>query len=119
MIGLEKLEGFTLFLFLHMARVDGSLHPNERDTIVEKMNELFPSHPLDESGLEEMEEQYARLKYGAPEAILQEGLQRFSSEDAIKRKEIYTALFDIINANGRVNEEEKLTLQIFKPWFAG
>jgi len=119
MIGLEKLEGFTLFLFLHMGRVDGSLHPNERDTIIEKMNELFPSHPLEDADLLDMEQQYTKLKYGVAESLLKEGLSRFSGEDAIKRKEIYTALFDIINANGRVNEEEKQTLQIFKPWFAG
>jgi uncharacterized tellurite resistance protein B-like protein len=119
MIGLEKLEGFTLFLLLHMGRVDGSLHPNERDTIVEKMNELFPAEPFDESALEEMEQQYAQLKYGAADSLLQEGMKRFSGEDPIKRKEIYAALFDIINANGRVNQEEKQTLQIFKPWFAG
>src|SRR5436190_2624710 len=119
MVGLEKLEGFTLFLFLHMGRVDGSLHPNERDTIVEKMNELFPTHPLDEADLLDMEEKYALLKYGVAETLLREGFVRFSGEDATKRKDIYTALFDIINANGRVNEEEKQTLQIFKPWCTG
>jgi hypothetical protein len=116
MTGLEKLEGFALFMFLHMGRVDGSLHPNERDTIVEKMNELFPSRKFDESILEEMEEQYLRLKFGVAESMLKEGLTRFSDEDPVKKKQIYVALFDIINANGRVNEEEKQTLQVFKPW---
>ncbi len=113
---LEQIEGFTLFLLLHMGRVDGSLHPNERDTILEKMKELFPENSSYEQTLTVMELQYSQLKYGGAEAILKEGFRKFSQIDPLKRKEIYTALFDIINANGRVNEEETQTLQIFKSW---
>lgn len=113
---LEQIEGFTLFLLLHMGRVDGSLHPNERDTILEKMKELFPGNSSFEQMLTGMEMQYAQLKYGAAETILKEGLQKFAHIDLLKRNEIYSALFDIINANGRVNEEETQTLQTLKSW---
>lgn len=113
---LEQIEGFTLFLLLHMGRVDGSLHPNERDTIIEKMKELFPGTSSYEQTLTAMELQYDQLKYGVSDTILKEGFQKFSHIDPIKRKEIYRALFDIINANGRVNEEETQTLQILKSW---
>ena len=116
MNALENIESFALFLFLHMARVDGSLHPNERDTILEKMTELFTGSSFNEK-LTEMELYCSQLKNGVSEIILKEGLQKFSNIDPVKRREIYAVLFDIINANGRVNEEETQTLQVLKPWF--
>ena len=113
---LEQIEDFTLFLFLHMARVDGSLHPNERETIIEKMRELFSDSSFD-GKLETLELSYEKLRYGAAEELLKDGFNRFSTADPSIRKEIYVALFDIINANGRVNEEETQVLHIFKSWF--
>lgn len=113
---LDQIEDFTLFLFLHMARVDGSLHPNERDTILEKMNDLFSDSSFEEK-LTMTELSYEKLRYGVADELLKDGFKKFSTIDPDKRKEIYIALFDIINANGRVNEEEKQVLQIFKSWF--
>ena len=117
MTELQKIEEFTLFILLHMGHVDGSLHPNERDTIVDRMKQLFPEHPSVEESLIEMEVHYRSLKYGSAEIILKEGFQKFSHVDPAKRLEIYASIFDIINANGRINEEETQTLQFMKTWF--
>ena len=113
---IEKIEDFTLLLLLHMACVDGSLHPNEKDTILERMKGLFPDISALNEKLTESELQYGKLGYARAEELLRISLPKFSHIDPIKRKEIYAALFDIINANGRVNEEETQTLQIFKTW---
>ena len=114
---LENFEDFTLFLLLHMGHVDGSLHPNEKDTILERMRELFPGYALLNEKLVEMELRYGKLGYTRAEELLKLSLPKFSDIDPIKKKEIYAALFDIINANGRVNEEETNTLKVFKVWF--
>ena len=113
---LENLEDFTLFLLLHMGHVDGSLHPNEKDTILERMRELFPGYTLLNEKLAEMELMYGKLSFGRAEELLKISLSKFFHIDPAKKKEIYAALFDIINANGRVNEEETQTLQLFKGW---
>ena len=114
---LENLEDFTLFLLLHIGHVDGSLHPNEKDTILERMRELFPGYALLNEKLREMELMYGKLGHSRAEDLLKLRLPKFSDIDPIKKKEIYAAFFDIINANGRVNEEETHTLQVFKGWF--
>lgn len=113
---LENFEDFTLLLLLHMGHVDGSLHPNERDAILERMRELFPGYALLNEKLAEMELRYGKLGHSRAEDLLKLRLPKFSDIDPIKKKEIYTALFDIINANGRVNEEETQTLKVFKSW---
>ena len=113
---LENLEDFTFFLLLHMGHVDGSLHPNEKDTILEGMKEIFPSHSTLTEKFVELDAVYKRLGPGRAEDLLNISLPRFANIDPIKKKEIYSALFDIINANGRVNEEETQTLSVFKSW---
>ena len=113
---LENLEDFTLFLLLHMGHVDGSLHPNEKDTILEGMKEIFPNHSTLNEKFVELDAIYKKLGHGRAEDLLKFSLPRFTNIDPVKKKEIYAALFDIINANGRVNEEETQTLQVFKGW---
>ncbi len=112
----ESLDDFVLFVFLHMGHVDGSLHPTEKDTILEKMRTLFPTH----SGLEEkfrlMESEYIKLGSEAAEVLIKSGSQSYSEIDRQKRIEIYTTLFDIINANGKVNSEETQTLRLLRVW---
>ncbi len=64
------LEDFTLLLFFHMAHVDGSLYPNERDTILQGMNSLFPGDESVNAKLLAMESQYSRLGDVKAEAMI-------------------------------------------------
>ncbi len=116
---LATIEDFTLLLFFHMAHVDGSLHPNERDAILEKMKGLFPGDESVNGKLLAMESQYAKLGDAKAEVLLKESIQKFSGIDPGLKKEIYSGLFDIINANGKINPEETKTLQVFKEWLVG
>jgi uncharacterized tellurite resistance protein B-like protein len=115
MIELDSLEDFALLLLLHMSHADGSLHPNERETILERMHEIFPSY-LIEDKVVFMEASYQKLGPSRAEALLLASLDRFSVSDTAKRKQIFAALFDIINANGRVDVHETHTLQVFRAW---
>jgi uncharacterized tellurite resistance protein B-like protein len=112
---LETIEDFSLLLLLHMGHVDGSLHPNERQTITERMEEIFPAYLIEERS-QSMEEAYKKLGPARAEDLLLSSLTRFSATRPETRKEIFAALFDIINANGRVDSEETHTLQVFKSW---
>jgi uncharacterized tellurite resistance protein B-like protein len=112
---LETIEDFSLLLLLHMAHVDGSLHPNERETIIERMKEMFPEY-LIEVRVRTIEQAYQKLGSVRAEDLLLSSLTRFAATTSEKRKEIFAALFDIINANGRVDTSETHTLQVFKSW---
>jgi len=113
---LHSVEEFTLLLFFHMAHVDGSLHPNERDTILERMKVLFPEDNTLEAKLTKMESSYPSIGDDGAQDLLKDSLKKFPDVAQAKRLEIYSSLFDIINANGRVNLEETNTLQVFKNW---
>ncbi len=113
---LDKLETFLLLLFIHLARVDGSMHPNERDVILVRMGELFPQESQWASRLDDMDKVYAKLGHAHAEALLKEHLVKFEQTEATIKGTIHFALYDIINANGRVSEEETQVLQVFKPW---
>lgn len=116
MTQLDLLEDFALLLFIHLARVDGSMHPNERDVILVRMGELFPHEPSWTDRLAEMEKVYGSIGQSNAEALLREQLPKFQNADSAVKGIIHIALYDIINANGRVSEEEIETLQLFKGW---
>ena len=116
MINLNSLEDFVRFIFLHMACVDGSLHPNERETIIEKMTELFPDQPLHNEKLSEAEAAYKKAGFSAAEELITEHWHKYSSVDEGIKQKLYANLFDIINSDARVNEEETRVLRMYKTW---
>ena len=113
----QNLEDFTRFLFLHLASVDGSLHPNERETIIENLNELFPGN-AHEQKLAALEIEYKKLGFAAAEELLTDSWPKFSSIDPEMKKKLYANLFDIINSDARVNEEETKVLRTLKTWLS-
>ena len=115
MDNIHSLEEFTRLLFLHLASVDGSLHPNERETIIEKMNDLFPGNQHEEK-LITLEAEYKKLGFAVAEEVLTDNWSSFSSIDQEMKKKLYANLFDIINSDARVNEEETRVLRILKTW---
>ncbi len=112
----ENLEDFILFVFLHMGSVDGSLHPNERETILEKIKELFPDTTDFDQKFTQMESVYRQSGSEQAESMIKKTSASFSQIEPSLRAGIYAALFDIINANGRVHSEETQTLRILKSW---
>lgn len=115
MTELNTIEDLSLLLLLHMGHVDGSLHPVERETVIQRMKEIFPTYPVEEHvGL--MESSYKKMGTARAEELLLSSLAKFSGIPSQKRKEIFIALFDILNANGRVDTQETHTLQVFKSW---
>ena len=112
----QQLEDFASFLFLHLAWVDGSLHPNERETILEKMKEIFPGNSSYEERLLVQETEYRALGSAAAEELITRSWSDFSSIDPEMKSKLYAGLFDIINSDSRVNEEETRLLKVLKRW---
>lgn len=116
MITLNLFEDFTLLLFIHLARIDGSMHPNEKDVILESMNELFPKETSWTERFAEMDREYNALGNVNASELLNENLDKFHHTDPGVKAKVLVVLYDIINANGRVSEEEIQALQDFKGW---
>src|SRR5882757_9781207 len=95
----HTLEDYILFLFLHLACVDGSLHPNERETILEKMNDRFPETSNHEEKLVNTESEYRKLGNIRAEELLTEGWGQFSSISQEMKTRLYADLFDIVNSD--------------------
>lgn len=108
-------EDFALFLFLHLASVDGSLHPNERETILERMNELFPGHSF-ETRLEEQIALYQKTGSEAAGDLLKENWAQFASLDTTRKAKLFAVLFEIANSDARVHEEETRALKLIRSW---
>ncbi|HRI78828.1 MAG TPA: hypothetical protein PLR06_04765 [Cyclobacteriaceae bacterium] len=116
MSDLNNLEDFVRLTFLHLACVDGSLHPNERDTIIEKMTEFFPEVTGHEEKLAAAESEYKKLGNTAVEELLTHSWWQHASLDPALKQKLFANLFDIINSDARVNEEETRVLRIMKKW---
>ena len=116
MSDLSSLENFVRFIFLHLACVDGSLHPNERETILEKITDFFPGAGGQEEKLEVAEAEYLKLGYAAVEELLTENWPKHASLDPALKQKLFANLFDIINSDARVNEEETRVLRMLKGW---
>jgi len=112
----QYLDDFVLFLFVHIAWVDGSIHPTEKDTITEKMQELFPDVADVEQKLTLVESQYRGLGPGQAEIMLKTGTSTFSNIDPKLKRAIHEGLVDIINSNGKIDSAETATLRHLKSW---
>lgn len=117
MIDARNIEDFSLLVLVHLASVDGSIHPTEQDAIVEKVRELFPDMTTIEDRLALVTETIKKMGKESSEKMIEENLGQLKILSPGQKQTFYTLLFDIINADGRVNEEETRTLRMLKSFF--
>jgi uncharacterized tellurite resistance protein B-like protein len=110
----QSFPDFVLFLYVHMAMADGGIHVTEENVILEKMSKLYPPEK-DKKQL--LAESIARYKSIEPESILpsiRETFQHFSQVKFPVKYKVYTDMYDIINADGVVDEAETQALESLK-----
>lgn len=110
----QSFPDFVLFLYVHMAMADGGIHVTEENVILEKMNKLFPPEK-DKNHL--LKESIAHYKTIAPDSILPSIRETFQYFDQVKfpvKYKVYTDMYDIINADGVVDEAETKALDSLK-----
>ncbi|MBS1543272.1 MAG: TerB family tellurite resistance protein [Bacteroidetes bacterium] len=106
-------EHFAMLLLVHLASADGSLHPAEEDVILKEGTSLFNSHDV-ASLLASTREHWTRLGMVNAMAEIDENLLLLGSLNEAQRNRLYSLLFDVINADGRVREEETTFLKKVK-----
>lgn len=115
---LESIEDFAILILVHMATVDGSLHPTEMDTIADRIQKLFPQISNVKEKMFQISESIVRKGKEFSEKVIEDGAAKLNVLTTDQKKELYVMLFDIINADGRVNQEETRTLRLLKTHLA-
>lgn len=110
----ENFSDFVLFLYIHMALSDGSLHPKEEEMILDNIIKLFP---LEGNPKKKFNEALASYKMYEPSTIddfIHASFKHFTQVKFAQRYKIYTDMYDIMHADGKVAEAEQLALNKLK-----
>lgn len=105
---------FVLFLYVHMSHVDNDYDPTEMKVIKEKMNRIFPKDTDMEKKLYNTIREYNAFDKLKIHELMKETFQHFKNVKFSQKYKIYTDMYDIINADGKVDESEAKALEILK-----
>ena len=106
----DNFQDFVLFLYLHMAHADGSMHQQEESIVREKMKKLFPEGEDLDAHFNRALEQYRNSPKEQIPVIIRDSFDHFNSVTFSAKYRVYTDMYDIINADGRVDQYEKNAL---------
>lgn len=109
----SSFSDFVLFLYVHMAYADGEFHPTERSVILEKMHKLFPETEH-EQRLTKAESEYDALKDTDLNKLIKDTFDHFSAIKFSQKYKVYRDMFDIIHADGKVDERETIAINRLK-----
>src|SRR5262245_22722827 len=110
----KTFADFVLFLYVHMAYADGEYHPKEHEVIVGKVPKLFPAETDADRRVTEARKQYNDTDRTKLPAIIKESFKHYSSVKFAQKYKIYTDMYDIIHADGKVDESETAALNELK-----
>lgn len=105
---------FTIFLYLHIAHADGSFHGQEENIIKEKMRKILPENTDVDKKFEACLDDYRAVKKEEIPIIMRHTFEHFKGVKFSIKYKVYTDLYDIINADGKVDESEKSTLDLLR-----
>lgn len=110
----ENFPDFVLFLYLHMAHADGSMHSQEESIVREKMHKLFPEGTDLNEKFDSALNRYRNTKKEDVPGIIKETFNHFKQVKFSVKYRVYTDMYDIINADGRVDESETEALELLR-----
>ncbi len=110
----KSFADFVLFLYVHMAHADGEFHPTEVHVVKEKMKKLFPNETDYDKMLKETMELYLDFDKKQLRTLFRDTFKHFSEIKFPVKYHIYTDLYEIINADGKVDESETEALDTLK-----
>ena len=110
----DNFADFVLFLYIHMAYADGVYHPAEKDVIADRIPKLFPSETDVQGKLARAEKQYTSTDASKIDSIIRDTFSHFNSVKFAQKYKVYTDMYDIIHADGKVEETETKALNQLK-----
>jgi uncharacterized tellurite resistance protein B-like protein len=106
----DNFADFVLFLYIHMAYADGVYHPAEKEVIADRIPKLFPAETDVAAKLAKAEKQYTSVDRSQLDIIIKDTFKHFSSIKFAQKYKVYTEMYDIIHADGKVEETETKAL---------
>ncbi len=105
---------FVLFLYVHMAHSDSDYHVTEMAVIREKMTKIFPADINQEQKLYDAVAHYKTLDKESVNSIIKDSFKHFDKVKFAQKYKVYTDMYDIINADGVIDESETKALEELK-----
>lgn len=105
---------FVLFLYVHMAHADGEFHDLEKGVILDKMTRLFPTEKDPQQKLNTVLKQYHDFDKSNLRILFRDTFNQFSNVKFSQKYKVYTDMYDIINADGKIDESETKALNALK-----
>ncbi len=110
----ESFSDFVLFLYVHMALSDGFLHSNEEIVILDKLTKLFPQEGNPKKKFDDAVAAYHSFDQSTLDEFIQHSYKHFNQVKFAQRYKIYTDMYDIMHADGKVDEGEMQALDTLK-----
>jgi uncharacterized tellurite resistance protein B-like protein len=102
----KTFADFVLFLYVHIAHADGEYHALEENVILGKVQKFFPDEAEARTKLRQAAEQYRATPAADVPGIIRDTFKHYRHVKFAQKYRIYTDMYDIINADGRVDESE-------------
>lgn len=110
----NSFSDFVLFLFVHMSHVDNDYHPTEMKVIQEKMTRLFPKDTDLEKKLYNTIREYNGFDKSQMETLIRDSFLHFNDVKFTQKYKVYSDIYDIINADGKVEDSETAALDVLR-----
>jgi len=110
----DSFNDFVLFLYVHMALSDGSLHPNEEVVILDRLTKLFPQEGDPKKKFDEAIAAYQHFDMTNLKEFIHYSFKHFNQVKFAQRYKIYSDMYDIMHADGKVAEAEQVALNTLK-----
>lgn len=109
----NSFSDFVLFLYVYMAYADGDFHDTEKKVILEKMRKLFPE-PTHPEKLDKAIKEYQSISSSEINQLIKNTFDKFAHIKFSQKYKVYRDMFDIINADGKIEESETAALEKLK-----
>ena len=110
----KTFADFVLFLYVHMAHSDGEYHSSEEKAILEKIPKLFPNEGDPKGKLHQAVLQYRGVKAHEIKKVIKETFNHFDHIKFAQKYKVYTDMYDIVHADGKIHEYEERALKELK-----
>lgn len=99
---------------MHMAHVDGHFHENEKETILKKMEKLYPNDKNLNDRFEKAKVEYEKMDKNNLNDFIRSSYKQFDSVKFAQKYKVYTDLYEIVHSDGVVDESEANALKLLK-----
>ena len=110
----NSFEDFILFLYIHMSHADNSYDPAELGAIKTKMSALFPEEKDMERKLYTAIREYNDFDKTKLREVFEGSFKYFSKTENERLVKVINDLSEIIQADGKIDQEEESMLRAFK-----